>query len=64
MTTIPASAYWGVALGSGETHGAGGALLVLAVNVVLLVVSGTATLLIHRSLAARNERKTLPSARG
>lgn len=64
VTTIPASAYWGVALGSGETHGAGGALLVLAVNVVLLVVSGTATLLTQRSLAARNQRRTLPSARG
>jgi uncharacterized hydrophobic protein (TIGR00271 family) len=53
VTTIPASAYWGVALGSGERSGAGGALLVLAVNVVLLVVSGTATLLMQRWLVGR-----------
>jgi uncharacterized hydrophobic protein (TIGR00271 family) len=51
VTTIPASAYWGVALGTGEASGAGGALLVLVVNVVLLVVSGTATLLTQRWLA-------------
>ena len=63
VTTIPASAYWGVALGTGETHGAGGALLVLVVNVVLLVVSGTATLLIQRWLADRNRRKASPTAR-
>jgi uncharacterized hydrophobic protein (TIGR00271 family) len=53
VTTIPASAYFGVALGAGETGGAGGALLVLAVNVILLVVSGTSTLLLQRWLAQR-----------
>jgi uncharacterized hydrophobic protein (TIGR00271 family) len=51
VTTIPASAYWGVALGSGEEGGARGALLVLAINVVLLVLSGTVTLLVQRRLA-------------
>jgi uncharacterized membrane protein YphA (DoxX/SURF4 family) len=60
VTTIPASAYWGVALGNGDADGAGGALLVLAVNVVLLVVSGTGTLLIQRSLAGRNRKATGP----
>ncbi|MFZ0090189.1 MAG: DUF389 domain-containing protein [Solirubrobacteraceae bacterium] len=53
VTTIPASAYWGVALGAGETTGAGGALIVLAVNVCLLVLSGSATLLAQRWLARR-----------
>ena len=53
VTTIPASAYWGVALGAGQAGGAVGALLVLAVNVFLLVVSGSATLWVQRRLARR-----------
>jgi uncharacterized hydrophobic protein (TIGR00271 family) len=53
VTTIPASAYWGVALGSGTTDGAGGALIVLGVNVCLLALSGSATLLTQRRLARR-----------
>jgi hypothetical protein len=48
-----ASAYFGVALGVGEASGAGGALLVLAVNIVLLIVSGTATLFTQRWLVHR-----------
>jgi uncharacterized hydrophobic protein (TIGR00271 family) len=53
VTTIPASAYWGVALGAGQAGGAGGALLVLAVNVCLLIGSGSATLAVQRRLSAR-----------
>jgi uncharacterized hydrophobic protein (TIGR00271 family) len=53
VTTIPASAYWGVALGAGEASGAGGALLVLAVNVCLLIASGSATLEVQRRLSSR-----------
>jgi uncharacterized hydrophobic protein (TIGR00271 family) len=53
VTTIPASAYWGVALGAGQADGAGGALLVLAVNVCLLIVSGSATLALQRWLSDR-----------
>jgi uncharacterized hydrophobic protein (TIGR00271 family) len=53
VTTIPASAYWGVALGAGEASGAGGALLVLAVNVCLLIASGSATLALQRRLSNR-----------
>jgi uncharacterized hydrophobic protein (TIGR00271 family) len=53
VTTIPASAYWGVALGAGQASGAGGALLVLAVNVCLLILSGSATLAVQRRLARR-----------
>jgi uncharacterized hydrophobic protein (TIGR00271 family) len=53
VTTIPASAYWGVAIGAGQARGAGGALLVLGVNVCLLIASGSATLAVQRWLSAR-----------
>jgi hypothetical protein len=53
VTTIPASAYFGVALGAGEEGGAGGALLVLAVNVCLLIASGSTTLTVQRRLSSR-----------
>ena len=53
VTTIPASAYLGVAFGSGNGAEGFGALLVLAVNVVLLIVSGTATLFVQRRLGSR-----------
>jgi uncharacterized hydrophobic protein (TIGR00271 family) len=51
VTTIPASAYLGVALALGE-HGAG-AILVLAVNVVLLIASGSLTLAVQRAQTRR-----------
>jgi uncharacterized hydrophobic protein (TIGR00271 family) len=46
VTTIPASAYLGVAIGVGE-HGSG-ALAVLLVNVTLLIASGSLTLALQR----------------
>jgi uncharacterized hydrophobic protein (TIGR00271 family) len=55
VTTIPASAYLGVAAGLGEVGKARGALLVLVVNVIMLLAGGSSTLLIQRSLAARTE---------
>jgi uncharacterized hydrophobic protein (TIGR00271 family) len=48
ITTIPAAAYLGVAAGFGEADKVPGALAVLAVNVAMLLLSGTATLLIQR----------------
>ncbi len=54
VTTIPASAYLGVALGSGDLSEGLGALLVLTVNVALLIVSGTATLFVQRRLIGRS----------
>ena len=54
VTTIPASAYLGVALGSGDVSEGLGALLVLAVNVTLLIVSGTATLFVQRRLSGQS----------
>lgn len=53
VTTIPASAYLGVAAGVGEVSKAGGALLVLGVNIVMLLAGGCLTLLLQRYLAAR-----------
>lgn len=54
VTTIPASAYLGVALGAGGIEHALGALVVLAINVALLIVGGTLTLLAQRVLPNRS----------
>jgi uncharacterized hydrophobic protein (TIGR00271 family) len=53
-TTIPASAYPGVALGGGGIDHALGALVVLLINVSLLIVSGSLTLLVQRRLPNRS----------
>ena len=53
VTTIPASAYLGVATGVGEVGKAAGAAAVLGVNVTMLTLGGTATLLAQRGLARR-----------
>jgi uncharacterized hydrophobic protein (TIGR00271 family) len=54
VTTIPASAYLGVAIGGGGVDQAMGALVVLAVNVALLILSGSLTLLVQRALPNRS----------
>ncbi|HEV2856946.1 MAG TPA: DUF389 domain-containing protein [Solirubrobacterales bacterium] len=54
VTTIPASAYLGVAIGGGGIEHALGALVVLAINVALLIVGGTLTLLVQRFLPNRS----------
>lgn len=54
VTTIPASAYLGVALGAGGIDKASGALAVLAVNVALLITTGSLTLLVQRNLPNRS----------
>ena len=53
VTTIPASALFGVSLGLGDVNVIWGAAGVLAVNVTLLLLSGVATLAVQRWLAAR-----------
>ena len=50
VTTIPASALFGVSLGLGEVSVSWGAAGVLAVNVSLLLLSGTVTLAVQRWL--------------
>lgn len=51
VTTIPASAYLGVAIGAGGAGKAMGALVVLLINSSLLIVSGSLTLIFQRWLA-------------
>ena len=63
ITTIPAAAYLGVAVGLGEVSKAWGALAVLGVNVVSLLAGGTLTLLVQRRLARHDRGGPLP-ARG
>jgi uncharacterized hydrophobic protein (TIGR00271 family) len=57
VTTIPAAAYLGVAVGLGETEKIPGALAVLGTNVVFLVVAASATLVVQRLLARRAAAK-------
>lgn len=54
VTTIPASAYLGVAIGAGDTGDGLPALIVLAINVTLLIASGSATLWVQRWISARS----------
>jgi uncharacterized hydrophobic protein (TIGR00271 family) len=56
VTTIPASALFGVSLGLGEVSVIWGAAGVLAVNVTLLLLSGALTLAVQRWLVASRTR--------
>jgi uncharacterized hydrophobic protein (TIGR00271 family) len=62
VTTIPASAYLGVAAGMGEIGKASGALAVLAINVTLMVAGGTLTLVVQRAMERRAERRSVADA--
>ena len=53
VTTIPASAYFGVAIGLGAPDEGLGALLVLGINVTMLLLAGSATLALQARLAER-----------
>jgi uncharacterized hydrophobic protein (TIGR00271 family) len=53
VTTIPASAYLGVAAGVGEIDEASGAVLVLGINVAMLLVGGSLTLLAQQAITRR-----------
>lgn len=55
VTTVPASAFFGVATVLGEPDRAWGALEVLAINLVMLVVGGTLTLLLQRAFTPREQ---------
>src|SRR3954471_14134597 len=54
VTTIPASAYLGVALGGGGIQHAPGAAAGLVISVSLLILSGSLTLLVQRALPNRS----------
>jgi uncharacterized hydrophobic protein (TIGR00271 family) len=60
VTTVPASGYMGAALALGELDGALGALGVLAINLTLLVATGTITLMLQRYFVPRH-RSTQPA---
>jgi hypothetical protein len=49
VTTIPASAYVGVAAGTGKAGHSWSALAVLAVNVAMMLLGGSATLALQRA---------------
>ena len=51
MTTIPATAYLGVALGIGEFSKSLSALAVLGVNIAMMLIGGSAALAIQRALS-------------
>jgi hypothetical protein len=55
VTTIPAAAFFGVALGLGQAREATGALAVLSLNVLFLVIGAGGTLLVQRRHILRNE---------
>ena len=59
VTTIPASAYLGVALGIGEFHTSLSALAVLAANVAMMLTGGTLALLVQRALGMSRARASL-----
>ena len=59
VTTIPAAAYLGVAVGVGEESKAWGALGVLGVNVAVLVMAGTLTLLVQRRWGRASTKSTM-----
>jgi uncharacterized hydrophobic protein (TIGR00271 family) len=58
VTTIPAAAYFGIALGLGEASQATGALAVLALNVLFLVIGAAGTLLLQRRRRSRAQART------
>lgn len=61
VTTIPASAYLGVAIGAGDSGDGLPALIVLGVNVALLILAGSCTLLLQRWVAGRSGTTTTGS---
>lgn len=54
ITTVPASAYFGVAIGLAAASEATDALATLGLNVTLLILSGTVTLAIQRRVGSPN----------
>jgi Domain of unknown function (DUF389) len=60
VTTIPASAYLGVAASVGGAAKALGPLAVLGVNIVLLLVGGSLTLIAQRDLRRHEARTAHP----
>ncbi len=64
VTTVPASAYFGVGIGVGEIGEAIGALVVLGVNVTLMILTGTITLFLQRRFAPHRRGARLAGGPG
>jgi uncharacterized hydrophobic protein (TIGR00271 family) len=62
VTTIPASAYLGVAFGLGEFGEASGALEVLGTNVLMMVIGAVATLELQGVRARRRIARATPGS--
>jgi len=56
VTTIPAAANIGIAAAYGDWHTAGGSAAQLAINLVAILLAGTATLYVQRLLYLRRKR--------
>ncbi|HYB29253.1 MAG TPA: DUF389 domain-containing protein [Solirubrobacteraceae bacterium] len=63
VTTNPASAHLGVAAGVGDAAKALGALAVLGVNIVMLLIGRSLTLVAQRALRQREARSPHPRGR-
>jgi len=61
VTTIPASAYLGVAAGVGDARKAVAALGVLGINVAMLLIGGSLTLITQRALKRREGHRATSS---
>jgi uncharacterized hydrophobic protein (TIGR00271 family) len=57
VTTIPASAYFGVAIGLGQVDNAWSALAVLSVNIAMMLAGGSIALATQRLAAQRAEER-------
>jgi Domain of unknown function (DUF389) len=53
VTTIPSSAYLGVAIGLGELSSSLSGLAVLAANIAMMLIAGSIALAIQRTIASR-----------
>ena len=53
VTTVPAAAYYGVAVGVGQTNSAREALATLGANVAILLLIGSLTLIVQRRVTSR-----------
>jgi len=56
VTTIPAAAFLGVAAGIGEFSRSLGALGVLGTNIGMMLVGGSAALIVQRRVASRDDQ--------
>jgi uncharacterized membrane protein len=64
VTTIPAAAYVGAALGMGRDDPMWGALTVLVANVIMLVIASTATLTLQRRSRRRRSAAVVAATGG